>query len=352
MPYHETTGIGRPGIGDWFPKLGAWMQGNRAKMMQPFIEAGKERALGLLGTDPGAQLSGGEARPGQTFEASQAPGTGLLADRNDFGTQMRYALGLMATPGYAQLGSSTAQAAMQNQLGMPDRMMKARLAAKQHQAALALLQGQRQGTGGQFKDMAQYTLSANAMRDDYEALVKPLRAAGRHLNLAQDLIRLKGTTGMNVVDDEQFIKAYAKLLLPGEAVMTDDINRIGRSESITSVIRGLANKVGAGYQLSPEERANIYEAIVRLGGESAEQYTQLRGDFENRAIRSGLHVNDVLRTTYEIDTGVQKVSRGAADNPLNLPPALQGGEKATGETLKRLQERNPELNWWEYLTGG
>jgi len=317
MPYHDTTGIGRPGIGDWFPKLGAWMQGNRQSIMQPIIEAGKERALGLLGTDPGALLSAGEARPGESFAASQRAGTGLLADPDDFGTQMKYAIGLMATPGYSQLGQQAASQAMMEQLGMPFKLRQEKTKAKQHQAALDLLQGQRQGTSGEFKDMAQYTLSSNAMRDDYEKLVAPFRQAGTLLNQSQELIRLKGTTGMNIVDDEQMIKSYAKILLPNEAVMTDDIQRIGRSDSVTAFVRGIANKVNLGVPLSPEERANIYEAMVRLGSESARQYTQLREDFTGRAIRSGLHVNDVLRTVYEIDTGLQKVYRG--EQP---PPAL------------------------------
>jgi len=336
------------GVSDFFPKLGAWMNENRQAAMQPMMDRGLERAQGLLGVDP--QQFTGEGRPGGEQLQSQFGGSGLLADPEDFGTQMKFALGLMATPGFGDLGKSSAAQAMQTQLGIPFKMVQEKIKASQWQAEQDLLTGQRAGTGGQYKDQAQYNLGVNAMRDDYDDLSKPYRQAGMLLNQSQQLISLKGTTGMNIVDDEQFIKSYAKMLLPGEAVMTDDIQRIGRSESIDSLVRGLANKVGVGYQLTPTERANLYEAMVRIGSESAQQYTQLREDFAGRAVRSGFHSDDVMRTVYNIDTGTQEVSRGKGGNPLNLPPSLQGGKRATGEQQKRLTERN-KRGFWDYITG-
>ena len=106
-------------ITDFIPGLGSWVNENRTKAMA----GSTSRALNLLG-EAGQQLSAGEARPGQAFEAQQTPGRGLMADPESFANQMKFSLGLMGLPGYSQGGADFASQAMRQQLGMPMQQMK------------------------------------------------------------------------------------------------------------------------------------------------------------------------------------------------------------------------------------
>jgi len=138
------------GVSDFFPGLGAWMNENRAKAMA----GSTDRAMTLLGEE-GMQYQG-EGRPGGEQLITDRPGTGLMADPEDFANQMKFSLGLMGLPGYQGAGGQFAQQAMRQQLGMPVQQMQMKQAQDNWQANQARLAVQKTTTAMQNLEAAGY----------------------------------------------------------------------------------------------------------------------------------------------------------------------------------------------------
>jgi len=232
--------------------------------------------------------------------------SGLMAeDQNDPRTFMQLGTGLMGIPGYQQAGQQVMGQAVANQLGRAGEAAKLAEQRRYHDAqiemqrqAAELVKRQMQGP---YKDMSQYATASGGLRDDARAELAPFRQQMSLYNTVQDLVAEKGFVGMSITDDELFIKSYAKMLLPNEAVMTDDIQRIAMTDKVDSVVRGLAAKVGYGTQLTGAEREQLWASMYRTAESAAPRYEQLRSDYTERAMRMYINPSDVLNTAITMD---------------------------------------------------
>jgi len=305
---------------DFFPGLQSSIMDRRYDMQQRLMERGQDRVMGLLGE---------EATPFEDINESTqfadvSEGAGLLANPESFANQMKFSLGLMATPGYGGYGQQFASQALQHQLGMPLEMMK-----QQQQAQMDAIKQQREAQLHQMKvekhaqDVTQANFGrADTLRDDAMKELQPYRESVEIFDGVQNTINARGGfNNMTKADDIQLMKGYAKMLLPREAVMSDDLNVIAQTDSLDSVVRGLMNKVNMGVALTAPERRQIYDSLYGLGQQRVQNYQQTRQDYEDRSARMGLNPADVLRTGMAVD--MQNMSQqypGRKAGPAPLPP--------------------------------
>ena len=170
---------------------------------------------------------------------------------------------------------------------------------------------------------------------------QPFRQQMSLYNTVQDLVAEKGFAGMSLADDELFIKSYAKMLLPNEAVMTDDIQRIAMTDKVDSVMRGLAAKVGYGTPLIDTEREQLWASMYRTAASAAPRYEQLRTDYTQRAIDMYINPSHVLNTAITMDS-----------RRFEIQSSGKVTDAATVEQLDRkAAEQNPNIfdrmgDWW------
>lgn len=266
-------------------------------------------------------------------------------DQNDPATFLKMGTGLMSIPGYQQAGQQVMGQAVANQLGRAGEAAKLAEQRRYHDAQIQMqmqaAEQARAGMVGPYKDMGQYTTAAGGLRDDARAELAPFRQQMSLYNTVQDLVGEKGFHGMSIADDELFIKSYAKMLLPNEAVMTDDIQRISQSDKLDSFTRGLANKVGIGQKLSKDEREALWSSMYRTAESAAPRYEQLRSDYVDRATRMYLNPADVLNTAITMDSR-------RFDSPASGAVTDQSTVQALDE---RARQQDPNLfdrlgDWW------
>lgn len=294
-----------------------------------------------------AELMGAPAAgpPDMYGQQPQAP-TGLMAaDQNDPRTFMQFGSGLMAIPGYQQAGQQVMGQAVANQLGRAGEVAKLAEQARYHDAQIEMKRmaaEQIKGMmAGPYKDMSQYATASGGLRDDARAELAPFRQQMSLYNTVQDLVAKKGFSGMSIADDELFIKSYAKMLLPNEAVMTDDVQRIATSDKVDSVVRGLAAKVGYGTKLTGPEREQLWSSMYQTAESAAPRYQQLRSDYTDRATRMYINPADVLNTAITMD-----------NRRFDSPQSGAVTDAATVQTLDNLaREQDPNMfdqlgDWW------
>jgi hypothetical protein len=270
--------------------------------------------------------------------------SGLMADPNDPMKHLQMGLGLMAIPGYQASGQQMMGQATANQLGRAGEAAKLAEQRRYNDARIDMqrieAERARMGMVGPFKDMAQYATASGGLRDDARAELAPFRQQMSLYNTVQDLVGQKGFQGMSIADDELFIKSYAKMLLPNEAVMTDDIQRIATSDKVDSVVRGLAAKVGYGTKLTDEEREQLWSSMYRTASSAAPRYEQLRSDYTERATRMYLNPADILNTAITMDA-----------RRFNSPQPAQVDPDTSAVLDEKARQQDPNMfdklgDWW------
>jgi hypothetical protein len=337
-----APGVGRLGIADLIPGLGAWVQETRQNIQRPFLEQAEQRALGLLGTE-GTSFEdfGRMGGPAQDYDQVQEA-TGLMADPTDFYNQMRYATGLMATPFYQQAGQQFAGQFIANQLGLPQRLQEQRNWQAEYQQRQDNWQADQQRRAAEAArnlgvDQEQRIFErANTLRDDYTKAAEPYRQALETYSNVQAIFANRGPESMTTTDDTALIKAYAKILLPNEAVMQDDVAAIAASDDISSVFRGFASRINAKMPLEPDERRELYQAITELSGNQLKGYNQLRADYRARAERATVLPADVMRSQMQIDQ-----ANYGGQTP---PEKFQNPPVTDPELLRRIEEADRQQN--------
>ena len=246
------------------------------------------------------------AGPPDMYGGQPQAATGLMAaDPNDPMAFIQAGMGLMQIPGYQDAANTFLGNAISNQLGRAGEA--ARLAETRRYNDVRLDMARREAEMkrnqmvGPYQDLNQYVTASGGLRDDARAELEPFRQQMSLYNTVQDLLDEKGFDTMSIADDELFIKSYAKMLLPNEAVMTDDIQRISQSDKVDSVVRGLAAKVGYGTKLTNEEREQLWSSMYRTAASAMPRYEQLRQDYTQRALRSYINPADVLNTAITMD---------------------------------------------------
>ncbi len=288
------------------PALGEWMERSRLAAEAPGRQRSLEQAETLMGAPMRPELAQTDDQ-GLTTQFAGFGGTGLMEDPSDFYNQMQYAQGLMATPYYEQAGANVMSQSMDQMLQAPQQAA----AAKQAQSNWLAEQQQRQLQNTAQREQAAATLQqsqsvaranqSGALYKDAQALLKGPRESIKLFDNVQTTVRLKGFSGMNITDDTVMIKSLAKILLPDEAVMEGDISALATMEGIPAAIKSLAAKAGAGWELLPEERQQLYDQLFQLGQAKMKQIAADRGDFTERATRRGMNVNDVLPSALTPD---------------------------------------------------
>lgn len=269
----------------------------RADLMQEYAPQAQD-IIGMPAAGP----------PDMYGNQPQGP-TGLMAaDPNDPMSFISAGAGLMQLPGYGQFANTFLSQAISNQLGRPmqqaqldetRRMNNARLQQSMYQWQMEQAAKQAQRGGLDFKQQQEVT---NALADDARAAVQPYRQSIELYNTVNDVIGARGGyTNMQVSDDELLMKSYAKMLLPNEAVMTDDINRIARSGSLNDIVKGMANKISLGIALLPEERDNLWRSMNTLMKSKLPQYEEERRYFQQRALDARLDPSMILRNAIAMD---------------------------------------------------
>jgi hypothetical protein len=288
------------------PALGEWMERNAERAQAP----GRQRALERAETLMGAPMRPDQTSTGADGLTTSMPGfggTGLMENPQDFQNQMGMAMGLMATPYYEQAGQNFMSQSVDRMLQAPRQQAEAQQAQSNWQAEQAqraqqnrAQQQQARATASRANNVA-YANQSNALYDDAQALLKAPRQAIALFDNVQTTVRDKGFSGMSITDDTVMVKSLAKLLLPDEAVMEGDITALATMGGLPAVVKSLAGKIGAGIELLPGERQQLYDQLHQLGQQKMQQYTSDRGDFEARAQKRGIDVNDVLNTAITAD---------------------------------------------------
>ena len=309
-----------PMLTDIFPGLGQWMEEQREKVQAPGRARGLTRAETLLGA-PAREASASTDDQGLTTGFDAFAGQGLMEDPNDFYNQMQYGLGLMATPYYGDAGQNFLSQSVSEMLQAPRARREAEQAQSNWQAEQQQRTLQHQAQREQAmatRQAAQQVAHANqtgALYKDAQALLAGPRESIMLFDNVQTTVRDKGFSGMNITDDVVLVKSLAKMLLPNEAVMEGDIQALATMEGLPAAIKSLAAKAGAGWELLPFERQQLYDQLYQLGEQKMQQLGQDRADFTERAQRRGMDVRDVLPTALQPD--MENLSGGTLGAELN-----------------------------------
>ena len=290
------------GLMDWiagnYEKAAAARTRGRLGAQAEMIQAGAPQVQELMGYNT--------MQTGQDGLTTGMSAGIMGMDQNDPRTFLQMGTGLMSIPGYQQAGQQVLGQAVANQLGRAGEAARLAETRRYNDARLAMqMQAAQQARAqmvGPYQDMAQYATASGGLRDDARAELEPFRQQMSLYNTVQDVVGEKGFSGMSIADDEMFIKSYAKMLLPNEAVMTDDVQRIATSDKIDSVTRGLAAKVGYGTKLSAEEREQLWSSMYRTAASAAPRYEQLRQDYTQRALDMYISPSHILNTAITMDS--------------------------------------------------
>ena len=284
------------GLRDWIQSNYATIEKGKAQgrleAQAEMIQAGAPQAQQLMGYN--------------TYQTGQdglttGMASGLMAgDMNDPRTFMELGTGLMSIPGYQQVGQQVLGQAVANQLGRPYQQAQLQQQAlyQQQQLQMQKIQMERSQKNQRFQ-------RAQALVGRADKVLAPIRDALGMFNTAQNMIiDAGGFANMSGADDEALIKSYAKMVLPKEAVMTDDAGRIVMSDNFDSFIRGLKEKFNVKGQLSWEERKSIYESMMRQAQGKMAEYNAGRQDFERFSHQAMVNPDDVLREAIRVDFGI------------------------------------------------
>jgi len=175
--------------------------------------------------------------------------------------------GLMSVPGYEQIGAQ-GLSGIQAQQGLMAR-----------QAAT------KQPMVGQFKDMNEYLKARRELRKEWTPQLAPSRESIRKYNQATDIVtKRKGFAKMTGADDTVMIKAFASMILPGEAVMEGDIATIVNQSGLPGTLQSYLQAFKGEGQLGLVQRQEIYDAMTGLAqrayGENIDIRAQMQPDIE------------------------------------------------------------------------
>ncbi len=288
------------------PALGEWMERSKERAQAPGRQRALEQAETLMGA-PAREAYSRTDEQGLTTGFESFGGTGLMQDPNDFYNQMQYAQGLMTTPYFEQAGQNAMSQSMDQMLQAPRMAAESKLAQEnwqknyQQQQQQNMAQRQQAAATRAAADSVARANQTGALYKDAQALLKGPRESIKLFDNVQTTVRLKGFSGMNITDDTVMIKSLAKILLPEEAVMEGDISALATMEGIPAAVKSLAAKAGAGWELLPEERQQLYDQLFQLGQQKMGQIQSDRGDFTERATRRGMNINDVLPSALTPD---------------------------------------------------
>lgn len=193
---------------------------------------------------------------------------------------------------------------------------------------------------GQFKDMNEYLKALQTTRKDAGTQLSPSRESLRKFGQATELVSKRGGfANMNGADDTVLMKAFASMILPGEAVMSDDIRIIADQGGLPDWFKGFAAQLTGGGTLSPDQRSMIYNTMQPLGQIAFDENSQIRGQYQTDIDFGQFPINAVFKEQIKFNpyTGQPMQPTPAAKTPQKteskLPP---GARKLSPEEVKAL----------------
>lgn len=136
------------------------------------------------------------------------------------------------------------------------------------------------GKVGAFKDMNEYLKAIQTTRKAAQTSLAPSNESLRKYAQVTDLVRKKGGfENMTGADDTVNMKAFASMILPGEAVMSDDINIIAQQDGLPGWFKSYAAQLKGNGQLDPTQRADMYRTMTTLAERAYKENEGFRKQF-------------------------------------------------------------------------
>lgn len=134
---------------------------------------------------------------------------------------------------------------------------------------------------GGFKDMDTYLKALQSTRKGASTALAPSNESLRKYAQVTDMVSTKkGFDNLSGADDTVLMKGFASMILPGEAVMSDDINIIAQQDGIPGWFKAYAAQIKGSGQLAPNQRAQIYQTMTTLAERASMENQQLRSQFD------------------------------------------------------------------------
>ncbi len=137
------------------------------------------------------------------------------------------------------------------------------------------------GSQGVFKTPQDYLKAQQTTRKEANTALAPIRESIRKFGQATDMVEKRGGfASMSGADDTVLIKGFASMILPGEAVMSDDITTIVNQSGLPGAVESyLAAFRGQG-QLGEEQRKAIYDTMTTLYSRAKTEHTGVKAMFQ------------------------------------------------------------------------
>lgn len=136
------------------------------------------------------------------------------------------------------------------------------------------------GIDSPFKDLNENLKAMQATRKAADTSMAPSNESLRKYAQATDMVRKKnGFDKLSGADDTVLMKGFASMILPGEAVMSDDINIIAQQDGVPGWFKSYAAQLKGSGQLSAEQRADIYQTMTTLAERANAENQQYRKQF-------------------------------------------------------------------------
>ncbi len=169
---------------------------------------------------------------------------------------------------------------------------------------------------GNFENRRDHLDASRNLRNNVDQYIKPSKIRLAKYNSVTKLANNReGFENFKGADDTVLFKAFASMILPGEAVMEGDIQAIvnqaglpGRVQSYIQVFKGEGT-------LDPKERKFIYRTMTDLASSAAEENQSVRNQFENDVDVGGFDPQSIF--------GKEQV--------MNDPYPISFGEKSPSE---------------------
>lgn len=156
-----------------------------------------------------------------------------------------------------------------------------------------------------------------------QGLTKTKDSFNRASNLVYERGGLKRLTGP---DDVAMIKAYANMLLPGEAVMSDDVNILEDASGIPEAAKAFLARLSGDGTLSDTARRELYAAMTSVHNGAIQTEGKLRGKWLGQIGDVGLNAQDVF-TDFAVPYGHMQDAQWLQPPGQGRPGVGTNGEK-------------------------
>lgn len=184
---------------------------------------------------------------------------------------------------------------------------------------------------GKFDNYKDYLAAQADLREKAnKALAASRESLRKHAQVTERLKQKGGFDNLTGADDTLLVKAYASMLLPGEAVMSDDVRVIAEQSGLPATLRSMAMKVAGKGSLSVDERQRIYESMTTLADMANNENQEIRNLYGNDIRDSGFKEGSIFRPSLYAKPYVSPALPGVPSKSSVPPPPPPGAKKVNG----------------------